>query len=229
MKKTKCILLFDDKDQTKITDSIKLSTRQEFDLDFIFIRTSSAELKKDDSEDLDTEKLKAKIVSETRGKVIDIALTDFDLECDYLNGLDVVRMVHEYHKKVNFFIYSGNWNKVIRSVIGEDYQQASQEQLVKGINALIHDKIVNCVDRIDYQEDLLKYLRHDSEDSMEHRLCVLLRANGDMVFNSCCPELKGKTFLEIAEMIDSKSDARSEEWIEAVLTQTIAYLTEVNR
>lgn len=229
MKKTKCILLFDDKDQTKIIESIKLSTRQEFDLDFIFIRTSSAELKKEDSEDLDTEKLKAKIVSETRGKVIDIALTDFDLECDYLNGLDVVRMVHKYHKKVNFFIYSGNWNKVIRSVIGEDYQQASQEQLVKGINDLIHDKIVNCVDRIDYQEDLLKYLRHDSEDSMEHRLCVLLQANGDMVFNSCCPELKGKTFLEIAEMIDSKSDARSEEWIEAVLTQTIAYLTEVNR
>ena len=229
MKKTKCILLFDDKDQTKIIESIKLSTRQEFDLDFIFIRTSSAELKKEDSEDLDTEKLKAKIVSETRGKVIDIALTDFDLECDYLNGLDVVRMVHEYHKKVNFFIYSGNWNKVIRSVIGEDYQQASQEQLVKGINDLIHDKIVNCVDRIDYQEDLLKYLRHDSEDSMEHRLCVLLQANGDMVFNSCCPELKGKTFLEIAEMIDSKSDARSDDWIEAVLTQTIAYLTEVNR
>ena len=229
MKKTKCILLFDDKDQTKIIESIKLSTRQEFDLDFIFIRTSSAELKKEDSEDLDTEKLKAKIVSETRGKVIDIALTDFDLECDYLNGLDVVRMVHKYHKKVNFFIYSGNWNKVIRSVIGEDYQQASQEQLVKGINDLIHDKIVNCVDRIDYQEDLLKYLRHDSEDSMEHRLCVLLQANGDMVFNSCCPELKGKTFYEIAEMIDNKSDARSEEWIEAVLTQTIAYLTEVNR
>lgn len=229
MKKTKCILLFDDKDQNNIINSIKLSTRQEFDLDFIFIRTSSAELKKDDSEDLDTEKLKAKIVSETRGKVIDIALTDFDLECDYLNGLDVVRMVHEYHKKVNFFIYSGNWNKVIRSVIGEDYQQASQEQLVKGINALIHDKIVNCVDRIDYQEDLLKYLRPDSEDSMEHRLCVLLRANGDMVFNSCCPELKGKTFFEIAEMIDNKSDARSDDWIEAVLTQTIAYLTEVNR
>ena len=73
MKKTKCILLFDDKDQTKIIESIKLSTRQEFDLDFIFIRTSSAELKKEDSEDLDREKLKVKIVSETRGKVIDIA------------------------------------------------------------------------------------------------------------------------------------------------------------
>ena len=229
MKKTKCILLFDDKDQTKIIESIKLSTRQEFDLDFIFIRTSSAELKKDDSEDLDVAKLKDKIASEIKDKQIDIALTDFGLECDYLNGLDVVHMVHEFRKNLNFLVYSGNWYKVINSVIGEDFQHTSQEQLVKGINALIHAKIINCVDRIDYQEDLLKYLRHDSEDSMEHRLCVLLQANGDMVFSSCCPELKGKTFLEIAEMIDSKSDARSEEWIEAVLTQTIAYLTEVNR
>ena len=229
MKKTKCILLFDDEDQKRIINNIRLSTRQEFDLDFIFIRTSSAELKKDDSEDLDAEKLKAKIASETQGKLIDVALTDFDLECDYLNGLDVVRMVHEHHKNVNFFIYSGNWNKVIRNVIGEDYQQASPEQLVDGINKLIHDKIINCISRIDYQEDLLKYLRRESDDSMEHRLCVLLRANGDMVFNSCCPELKGKSFLEIAEMIENNSDARSDEWIEAVLTQTIAYLTEVNR
>lgn len=229
MKKTKCILLFDDKDQTKIIDSIKLSTRQEFDLDFIFIRTSSAELKKEDSEDLDVAKLKDKIASEIKDKQIDIALTDFGLDCDYLNGLDIVHMVHEFRRNLNFFVYSGNWNKVINSVIGEDYQKASSEQLVEGINQLIHDKIIDCISRVDYQEDLLKYLRHDSVDNMEHRLCVLLRANGDMVFNSCCPELKGKTFLEIAEMIDNKSDARSDDWIEAVLTQTIAYLTEVNR
>ena len=115
MKKSKCILLFDDKDQKSIINNIKLSTKQEFDLDFIFIRTSSAELKENDSEELDVEKLKAKIISETRGKHIDIALTDFDLECDFLNGLDVVRIVHERHKNVNFFIYSGNWNKVIKS------------------------------------------------------------------------------------------------------------------
>lgn len=229
MKKKKCILLFDDKDQTKIIDSIKLSTRQEFDLDFIFIRTSSPDLKKKDSEDLDTEKLKKEIATKTYGKQIDIALTDFDLACNYLNGLDVIHMVHETRKNLNFFVYSGNWDKVIRSVIGEDYQKASSEQLVEGINQLIHDKIIDCISRIDYQEDLIKYLQHNSEDSMEHRLCTLLRSNGDMVFNSCCPKLKGKTFDEIADMIDNHSDARSDEWIETVLTQTIAYLVKVNQ
>jgi hypothetical protein len=229
MKKKKCILLFDDKEQTKIIDSIKLSTRQEFDLDFIFIRTSSPDLKKKDSEDLDTEKLKKEIATKTHGKQIDIALTDFDLACDYLNGLDVIHMVHETRKKLNFFVYSGNWDKVIRRVIGENYQKASSEQLVEGINQLIHDKIIDCISRIDYQEDLIKYLQHNSEDSMEHRLCTLLRSNGDMVFNSCCPKLKGKTFDEIADMIDNHSDARSDEWIETVLTQTIAYLVKVNQ
>lgn len=229
MKKSKCILLFDDKDQKSIINNIKLSTKQEFDLDFIFIRTSSAELKENDSEELDVEKMKAKMISETRGKHIDIALTDFDLGCDFLNGLDVVRIVHEKHKNVNFFIYSGNWNNVIKSVIGEDYRQVATEQLIKGIDKLIHDKIINCISRIDYQEDLLKYLRYESEDSMEHRLCVLLRANSNMVFNSCCPALKGKTFGEVAEIIDNKSDARSEDWIEAVLAQTIAYLVDVNQ
>lgn len=229
MKKAKCILLFDDKDQKNIINNIKLTTQQEFDLDFIFIRTSAAELKQDNSEDLDVTKLKNKIASEIKGKHIDIALTDFGLDCDCLNGLDVVRMVHAFRKSLNFFVYSGNWNKVINSVIGQDYQKASSEQLVNGINQLIHDKIIDCISRIDYTEDLLKYLRHESKDGMEDRLCVLLRANGDMVFNSCCPELKGKTFLEIAEMIENNSDARSDEWTEAVLTQTIAYLTEVNR
>ena len=63
MKKAKCILLFDDKDQKNIINNIKLTTQQEFDLDFIFIRTSATELKQDDSEDLDVAKLKNKIAS----------------------------------------------------------------------------------------------------------------------------------------------------------------------
>lgn len=229
MKKNKCILLFDDKDQDNIINNIKNSTKQDYDLDFVFIRTSTSDLKKDDSEDLDVEKLEEKIKSSIQNKHIDIALTDFDLECDYLNGLDVVRMVHKYRPKVKFFIYSGNWNKVIENVVGVEYKNASIEQLVGGINKLIHDKIIDCVDRVNCMEDLIKYLKEDNKESMEHRLCMLLRNNGDMVFESCFPEFYGKTFNEIADIIENGSDARSEEWIEAILSQTIAYLTGVNK
>lgn len=229
MKEKRCILLIDDKDQEDVSNSIKMQLRNDFDLEFILIRTAAKELKQDDSEDLDLEKLKTVISEKIRRKHIDIALTDFDLESDCINGLGIVRMVHEIHREVSFLIYSGNWNKVIRTVIGKEYQQASIEELVGGINNLIHDNIINCIERADYKADLIEYLHKNKGEPIEHRLSVLLRANGDMKFESCFPEFKGMTFNEIADMIDNHSDARSDEWIEAVLTQTIAYLVKVNQ
>ncbi len=229
MKEERCILLIDDKDQSDVADSIKLQLKNEFDLEFILIRTAASNLKKDGEEDLDTEKLKVEIETRIKNKNIYIALTDFDLESDSINGLGVVRMVHELRSKLNFLIYSGNWDEVIRTVIGKDYKKASIDELVGGINDLIHDNIVNCIGRTDYMKDLIEYLKKNRGDSIEHRLSTLLRAHGEMKFESCFPEFKGVTFNEIADMIDNHSDARSDEWIETVLTQTIAYLIKVNQ
>ena len=106
MKQQRCILLIDDKDQCDVISNIKLQLRSEFDLDFISIRTSASELKQEDSEDIDIDKLKSEIKAKIQNKKIDIALTDFDLECDYLNGLSIVRIVHEFRHKVKFLIYS---------------------------------------------------------------------------------------------------------------------------
>lgn len=229
MKEQRCILLVDDKDQTDIADSIKLQLKNDFDLEFILIRTAASELKKEEDEDLDIEKLKAEIATKIKNKSIYIALTDFDLESDSINGLEVVRIIHKLRPKLNFLIYSGNWDEVIRTVVGKDYKQASIDELVQGINDLIHDNIVNCIGRTDYKADLINYLKKNKGDSIEQRLSTLLRAHGEMEFESCFPEFKGMTFNEIADMIVNHSDARSHEWIEAVLTQTIAYLVKVNQ
>lgn len=229
MKEQRCILLIDDKDQTDVADSIKLQLKNDFDLEFILIRTAASELKKEEEEDLDIEKLKAEIETKIKNKNIYIALTDFDLESDSINGLGVVRMTHQLRPKLNFLIYSGNWDEVIRTVVGKDYKQASIDELVGGINDLIHDNIVNCIGRTDYKADLIEYLKKNKGDTIEHRLSTLLRAHGEMEFESCFPEFKGMTFNEIADMIDCHSDARTDEWIEAVLTQTIAYLVKVNQ
>ena len=138
-------------------------------------------------------------------------------------------MTHQLRPKLNFLIYSGNWDEVIRTVVGKDYKKASIDELVGGINDLIHENIVNCIGRTDYKADLIEYLKKNKGDSIEHRLSTLLRAHGEMEFESCFPEYKGLTFNEIADMIDSHSDGRTDEWIEAVLTQTIAYLVKVNQ
>ena len=229
MKLKKCILVIDDKSQSAVISGIRSNLSKDFDLDFIAIRTGAAELKKDDSEDLDMDKLKTEIGSKINGKHIDIALSDFDLECPYFTGLDAVHLVHEIRKNVRFFVYSSNWNKVIKSVVGQEYQNASIEELVGGINKLLGSQIIDCIDRTDYQEILIDYLKKNKGNSIEHRLATLLRANSEMKFESCFPEFKGMTFNEIADMIESHSDARSDEWIEAILAQTIAYLVKVNQ
>lgn len=229
MKLQRCILLIDDKDQSEVADSIKMQLRDKYDLEFILIRTAAPEYKKDDSEELDLSKLNNDIKAKIRKKSLHVALTDFDLDSESVNGLDIMHMVHESRPKVEFLIYSGNWNEVIRTVIGNDYQKASIDELVGGIKQFLNYEIVDCINRTDYQNDLIEYLNKNKSDSIEHRLSKLLRANGEMVFESCFPEFKGKTFNDIADMIDDRSDARIDEWIDTVLSQTIAYLVKVNQ
>lgn len=162
MKQQRCILHIDDKDQSAVTDSIQRTLQHDFDLEFISIRTTAPELKKDDSEDMDLDKLRIEIETKIKNKHIDITLTDFDFGIDNFNGTDIVHIVHKLRPKVNFMIYSGNWDKVIRTVVGKDYKHASIEELVNGINDLIHDNIIKCIDRTDYKVDLIKYLRDNT-------------------------------------------------------------------
>ena len=151
------------------------------------------------------------------------------MECgDEFTGLDVIYMVREMRPKLKFFIYSGNWNKVITSVVGKAHNQATIEELIEGINKLIKAQILDCIDRTDYQYRLVEYLRKEQNDSVDQRLIKLLRSNKDLIFQSCYPEFKEKSFGEIADIIEDNSDMRSEEWIDAILSQTIAYLTTIN-
>ena len=229
MKQKRCILVIDDKSQSAVIKGFKSRYSKDFDLDFIAIRTGAAELKKDDSEDLDIDKLKTEIESKIKGKHLDIALSDFELECPYFTGLDAVDLVHKIRKNVSFFVYSGNWNEVIKSVVGQEYQKASIEELVGGVNKLLNSQVIDCIDRTDYQDILIDYLNKEKGNSIEYQLATSLRVNGEMKFESCFPKFKGMTFNEIADMIECHSDARSDEWIKAILVQTIAYLVKVNQ
>lgn len=137
MKQKRCILVIDDKSQSSVIKGITSKYSKDFDLDFIVIRTGAAELKKDDSEDLDIDKLKTEIETKIKGKHLDIALSDFDLECPYFTGLDTVHLVHEIRKNVSFFVYSGNWNEVIKSVVGQEYPERFDKRTCWGYQQII--------------------------------------------------------------------------------------------
>lgn len=228
MKPKKCVLLVDDKDQSAVMDDIRYRMNSKFDVEFLFIRTSRADFKKDYAEEVDPIKVKLEIQKKIADKDVDIAVTDFDLNSEEINGFDVIEMTYSLRHSLKFLMYSGNWDKVIRCVIGKDYQNAEIDKIVDGVNKLIHRNIVNCIGREDYRDELMRYLSEEKHISMEHRLVKLLRSNKNLTFLSCYPEFTGKTFGEIADIIEKGSDSRSDEWIESILSQTIAYLISVN-
>lgn len=49
-----------------------------------------------------------------------------------------------------------------------------------------------------------------------------------MEFKSCFSRFNGRTFSEIAKMIEAKSNAQTDEWTKELVEQAIAYLVKVN-
>ena len=92
MKSRKRILIIDDVSQEAPIRSLKSKMRKEFELVCEEIITKRPELRKEDSNHLDFEKLKEKINEAfEKCKWFDLVLTDFDLnEPGNVDGLEVV-------------------------------------------------------------------------------------------------------------------------------------------
>lgn len=97
-----------------------------------------------------------------------------------------------------------------------------------GSDHFIKLPILSFNDREDYKDTLVELISKNNRLSLEDRLLKLLYTHENMVFSSCFPPFAGKTFGEIANIIETGSDARSEEWLQALIDQVMAYLLQVN-
>ena len=230
MKVEKRILIIDDRSQDAPIRELKQKVKPEFELVCEEIVTKRHALRKANSNDLDFEKLKAKINEVfDRYRWFDLILTDFDLEDPgNIDGLDVVDYIRSCRKKTKIIMYSANLSKVVKKVVHSDEGTLSEQQIVEAIIKLIDYQINDYVDRISYVEKTISFLKKNKEFSTQDEFLKLLYEHKDMTFNSCFPDFAGKKFGEIADIIDKKADARSNDWLLALIKQTMAYLTKVN-
>lgn len=230
MKSRKRILIIDDVSQEAPIRSLKSKMRKELELVCEEIITKRPELRKENSNHLDFEKLKDKINEAfEKCKWFDLILTDFDLnEPGNVDGLEVVDYIKSRKKNVKIIMYSGDFSKAVRRVIRGENGLLLEQQIVDAVKKLIDYQIVNYVDRSSYVDEAISFFKKNKEFSIRDEFLKLLYAHHDMVFNSCFPDFAGKKFGEIAEVIDNGSDARSDEWMLAMIQQTIAYLAKVN-
>lgn len=195
------------------------------------IHTGAVELRKNDGSDhLDITKLKVLLEERLKGRRIDWIATDFNLGEDEVDGIDVVRImlgIRKFKHK-NIILYSGNIQRAIRKVINESKDADSEDAVVIAVEQFIKLPILSFNDREDYKDTLVELISKNNRLSLEDRLLKLLYTHENMVFSSCFPPFAGKTFGEIANIIETGSDARSEEWLQALIDQVMAYLLQVN-
>lgn len=224
MKTKKNILIIDDEDQTNIAESLKIDLRKDFDVNFILIKTNDVALQSDNA-DLDMIKIKKRIIKDIQYNSVDLALTDYDLGDEHVDGIDIIGMLKEIRPKIPVILYSGNEDKVIRKIVGNNL---NTEDIVAGFKKLLKFGIIDFVRRPDYKTSIIKFLKNDKDPHLDYHFLKQLRKYKDYEFKSCCPALKGMKLGEIADMIERGSDFRSREWMEELIEQTIAYLIKIN-
>lgn len=230
MKLKKTILVIDDKDQSRVIENIQEDLNDRFDIIYAGIWTALPQFRNEGSNDPDIDKLRSKIKSlYDRYHHFDLILSDFDLNAKgIVDGIDLIEYIKDLKPKAKILMYSGNYTDAVRKLIQNPTNQLTELQVAEAVSKFINYKLVDCTDRISYRDRTIAYFKENKEMSIIDELIKLLYEHGDMTFNSCCPKYKGKKFYEIARELERGNSSYTDEWVMAMIHQTIAYLVEVN-
>lgn len=227
MNPLKRILIIDDEPQGNTLEKISNGVKDKLVIESNQIEVLSASFVDEDAQ-LVPEKVYEAISQSFKKAYYDLILVDYSYGQDNFDGLDVIRFIRKSHPKDDLILYSANQQEVIGRVVGENLQNESTENIVAGINELMNFRIAKIVPRTSMDAEVITSLREDTTFSPYGFISNMLKENRDKVFKSCYPKLSGKTYGEIADMLDSESNGKANEWLSAILEQLIVYLSEVN-
>lgn len=230
MKLKKTILVIDDKDQAREMENIQEELNDRFEITYFGIWTAQPQFRKDGSNDPDIDKIRSAIKTYyDRYHHFDLILSDFDLNAKgTVDGIDLIEYIKDLKPKAKILMYSGNYTDAVRKLIQNPTNQLTELQVAEAVSRFISYKLVDCTDRTSYRDRTIAYFKENKEMSITDELIKLLYEHGDMTFNSCCPKYKGKKFSEIAIELERGNNSYTDEWVMAMIHQTIAYLVEVN-
>lgn len=229
MSNTKTVLIIDDEDQSRTVKALQRQLKAKCNLEAITILTTDVELREDGSDHLDANKLKIKIDKAIKSKHIDWALTDFNLAEEDIDGLTVVEILSELRKNLKIIMYSGNRTAVVKRVLGKaKIQDASEDEIVDAIRKLLEYPVIDYIRRDDYKDNLIAFINRDDDPSAQDYFLEQLRMHSEMEFKSCYASFKGKSFGEIADLIENGQDKRTDSWTRELIEQAIAYLVKIN-
>lgn len=219
----KNIVIIDDEDQNPQKEYIESKLKREFDIKVHLINTNEDAL--GDEGTIDEEKLKGRLMAVMNGRSIDLALTDYELSDDKYTGLDVVKLVKECRQGVPVIMYSGKKTEVLARLLG-DYKNRDEDELIASINGFMNLGIEEFIGRGNYSDNAIKFVKQKRKPQVDDVFIQKLRAIGDEKCNTGYPKWRDLTLNEICDVIENKRDTRSELWMDDLIEQVVAYISE---
>lgn len=219
----KHIIVIDDENQEAQQELIENKLRGEYDIHVHLIKTSDDVVGEDGN--ISLEILKEMLQNIMTGKSIDLVLTDFELADPVISGIEVVKLVKSLRPGVPVIMYSGKKNAVVERLLG-DYKNKDADDIILSINEYVSWGIVEFLQRDHYTDKAIQFIKKKKIVQVNDLFVIKLREIGDKKCEVGYPEWRDKTLNDICDIIENRSDARSDAWMDDMIEQVVAYITK---
>lgn len=173
---------------------------------------------------IDSDKVAITFKKRFKRRDFNIVAFDYDLADTKVKGTDLIRIFNSQNllKKSPKMVYSGLLDDVLKDIL----RDSNLDKAVIKIKSMVRNKVIDYLDRDHRDAQILKFLKEDPVSS-ELLISNILNAHPDLIFenNFVSYKFKGKTYSEIAEMLDDDITLDNE-FKKEIIEQVVAYLTE---
>lgn len=238
--KTYCLVIDDDNQEEYFKTELQNVLRKiHIELIPIFVKPTNHLFMKGDNSGYDKAKIEKHCIQAIKNCNCSVIVSDYQIvtKKDGFTGLDILNTISTEFPYTFKVLYSGGQiknaiNRMISSLteqIPSNEEKMSESQVYDAINLL---KKMGCINELirgkGYAETVIKYMRSSPLGLQQSFLSLMKDEYADMQFKSCYPTFKGKTLSEIGEHIEKRT-TQGEDFQQALIEQTIAYLIDINK
>jgi hypothetical protein len=224
--KKRCLIIDDEDQSSEIEKMVRDGKTRGIELEceqFLVGSSSYTEVLTDGK--IDTEKVTSEYRRRFKNQTFQLAAFDRDLSDDDVDGVELIRQLtaKKILKNTPKVIYSGLLEEVLAPGINNNDRKA----LISRVKTLVNSNIKGYFERDTYESDILNILGKD-EESLDLIIEDELKKFPTLIFKNefVNKKFKGKSYQEIAEMLDEYDHLRND-FKKEIVQQVTAYLTNI--
>lgn len=220
----KCLIIDNEDQSSTIEKAKRLAKLKGLDIEFIQFNVGNPEYTEFLTEGaINIPKVIDEYKKEYENETFHLAIFDWNLDDDVINGIELVRQLEANNilKNTPKIVVSAKLKIILNEIA-----VAEESKRIERLSVLVRSSIKDYIDRDNYEVDIIKFFINN-EDSLDLNIEEVLKKFPTLKFeqNFINKKFNGKTFLEIANYL-SNNDMIRNDFKKEIIQQVIAYLTE---